>query len=802
MKGKIFTLVIAGVSALSALAAPKPTLLSIKETITDNSIVYPESFETDTKAMLQNWYLQNYTVLDTDVEKRSSNDATDAEYIKRLKALPTAIEMPYNQVVRSYIDMYVKRRRTLVEAMLGMSLYYMPIFEQALEKENLPLELKYLPVIESALNPDAVSRVGAAGLWQFMVGTAKGLGLEVNSLVDERRDPYRSSEKAAVYLKELHNIYGDWSLAIAAYNCGPGNVNKALRRAGGENGSKKDFWEIYPYLPKETRGYVPAFIAANYVMTYFKYHNISPGLARKPIVTDTVSISRRVNLQQISAVLDMPIEELRVLNPQFRRDIVPAMDDRHYSLCLPSHQVYSYIMSEDSIIAYNSDKYAQREVVQPAEYRSESADYTYESKLVTKYHKVRRGETLAKIAKRYGVTTASIKKANGMTPLFADFPHFCQGGGFQLHHLRNGQIQLFAHRGGGQGYLAVQAVAHGDHLLLQLRNAGHQAVHPLPGLIVGSILHRLGILRRLLLGLRRFVGFPHQAGVLQKFADCFNFTDGHVHGFGDFIHGGIAAQLAQQPLVHHAIVLHRLTHPLAKARGPGLTDHRLSHILADPPVAAVLKIAVIKTGRSLPKTQAALLNEVQQQYAAAGILSSQLYYPAQAEIDDPGSQPLVTGILRQFLRQQPQIPLNRDGRQLLQIQPQGIIFLQAGQQLSLPDQLFLLPEPPCGFAGARVPGQAGQVDGHRSVLQIQKRLIQRFITFGFKHGQKLGSSNAAVIMFLHPVFPGGAFKGHTLKIHSKKSSNPKSAPIFCSLSMACFSICRTRSLEMPSTFPI
>ena len=269
-------------------------------------------------------------------------------------------------------------------------------------------------MIESALNPDAVSRVGAAGLWQFMVGTAKGLGLEVNSLVDERRDPYRSSEKAAVYLKELHNIYGDWSLAIAAYNCGPGNVNKALRRAGGENGSKKDFWEIYPYLPKETRGYVPAFIAANYVMTYFKYHNISPGLARKPIVTDTVSISRRVNLQQISAVLDMPIEELRVLNPQFRRDIVPAMDDRHYSLCLPSHQVYSYIMSEDSIIAYNSDKYAQREVVQPAEYRSESADYTYESKLVTKYHKVRRGETLAKIAKRYGVTTASIKKANGM----------------------------------------------------------------------------------------------------------------------------------------------------------------------------------------------------------------------------------------------------------------------------------------------------------------------------------------------------------------------------------------------------
>ena len=414
MKGRLITMVIAGAAALQAWAAPKPTLLSIKETITDNSIVYPESFETDTKAMLQNWYLQNYTVLDADVEKRSSNAASDAEYIKRLKALPTEIEMPYNQVVRSYIDMYLERRRTLVEAMLGMSLYYMPIFEQALEKENLPLELKYLPVIESALNPDAVSKVGAAGLWQFMISTAKGLGLEVNSLVDERRDPYRSSEKAAVYLKELHSIYGDWSLAIAAYNCGPGNVNKALRRAAGDTGEKKDFWEIYPYLPKETRGYVPAFIAANYVMTYFKHHNISPGLARKPIVTDTVSITRRVNLQQISAVLDMPIEELRVLNPQFRRDVVPAMAERPYTLCLPSHQVYSYIMSEDSIIAYNSDKYAQRDVVQPAEYREESAGFTWETKLVTKYHKVRKGETLSKIANRYGVTTASIKKANGL----------------------------------------------------------------------------------------------------------------------------------------------------------------------------------------------------------------------------------------------------------------------------------------------------------------------------------------------------------------------------------------------------
>ncbi len=415
MKGRLFTLIIAGVSAISSFAAPHPTLLSIKETITDNAIVFPESFETDTKEMMQNWYIQNYTVLDADVEKRSSNDVSDAEYIKRLKAMPTVIEMPYNQVVRSYIDMYVKRRRTLVETMLGMSLYYMPIFEQALEKEGMPLELKYLPVIESALNPEAVSRVGATGLWQFMIGTAKGLGLEVNSLVDERRDPYRSSDKAAKYLKTLYNIYNDWSLAIAAYNCGPANVNKALRRAGSDK-EKKDFWDIYPYLPKETRGYVPAFIAANYVMTYFKYHNISPGLAKKPIVTDTVSVGKRIHLQQIASVLNMPIEEIRVLNPQFRRDVIPATAERRYALALPSQQVYSFIMSEDSIVNFNRAQYAQREVVEPAEYKSESYNngYTYETRLVTKYHKVRKGETLSKIARKYGVTTSSIKQANGM----------------------------------------------------------------------------------------------------------------------------------------------------------------------------------------------------------------------------------------------------------------------------------------------------------------------------------------------------------------------------------------------------
>ena len=403
MKKRILALALA--AGFSVVAFARPTVLSIKESIQDSTIVYPESFETDTQELMKNWYLQNYAVLSGDSETKDDVPTSVEDYLQRLKALPTVIEMPYNQVVRSYIDMYTQRRRTLVEEMLGLSLYYMPIFEQALEQEGLPLELKYLPVIESALNPDAVSRVGATGLWQFMLSTAKGLGLEVNSLVDERRDPIRSSELAAKYLKQLYEIYGDWSLAIASYNCGPGNVNKALRRAGG---GKQDFWDIYYYLPKETRGYVPAFIAANYVMTYHNDHNIGNALAKRPVLTDTIHITQRVHFDQISEVLGIPVEELRVLNPQYRRDEIPG-DIRPYALTLPSKQVYSYIVSEDSIVNHNSAKYARRTTAVPGGEISDS-----ETQLVVKYHKVKRGETLSIIARRYGVSVSTLKKGNGL----------------------------------------------------------------------------------------------------------------------------------------------------------------------------------------------------------------------------------------------------------------------------------------------------------------------------------------------------------------------------------------------------
>lgn len=407
-------MILSGMVAVgTAFSATKQNILTVRESFPDSTTVYPESFETDTEKLLQNWYVQNYTVLDEEVESKSSNEVSEEEYIKRLSQIPATIEMPYNQEVRKYIDMYVNRRRTMVEAMLGMSLYYMPIFEQALEQEGMPLELKYLPIVESALDPVAKSRVGAAGLWQFMIRTGKGLGLEINSLVDERLDPYKSSVKAAKYLKQLYNIYKDWSLAIAAYNCGPGKVNQALRRAGG---SGKDYWQIYAFLPKETRGYVPAFIAANYVMTYFKKHNISPALAKKPILVDTVQVTRRIHFNQISSVLDIPVEALRVLNPQYRKDVIPG-NVRPYTLALPSQQIYSFLMSEDSIVSKNASKYQPRLVVEPQMTQvasDEGGEYEWETKTVTKIHKVRRGETLGGIAAKYKTTVSAIKKANGM----------------------------------------------------------------------------------------------------------------------------------------------------------------------------------------------------------------------------------------------------------------------------------------------------------------------------------------------------------------------------------------------------
>lgn len=431
-KSILVTVFAIGLNALSVMGAQ--SILEIKNSITDDNIIAPESFETQTRLLEENFYLKNYVVPGIDLG--ASQTATPAEYEERLKKLPTEIELPYNSVVGNYINMYLTKRRSLVADMLALHSYYGPIFVEELLKEGMPTELQYLPVIESAINPNAVSRAGAAGLWQFMPATAKGLGMEVNSLIDERRDARLSSRNAARYLKQLYEIYNDWSLAIAAYNCGPGNVNKALRRAGGEG--KKDFWEIYNYLPAETRGYVPAFIAANYVMNYYNKHGISPTVIKRHLTTDTVQVNKYIHFDQIAAVLNIPVDEIRMLNPQYRKDIIPG-DYRPYVLTLPTQQCLSYVMSEKRIVEYDADRYARRSYVEPgessepeavpgdngvanlaqasrqtsnAETNNEIAQTQLTEKMVVKTHVVTRGESIRDIARQYGVSATDIKRWN------------------------------------------------------------------------------------------------------------------------------------------------------------------------------------------------------------------------------------------------------------------------------------------------------------------------------------------------------------------------------------------------------
>ncbi len=411
----------------SSLVAANPNVMNLKTSITDDAIVFPETFEQDTQKLLEGWFMRNYTASDNSTTSKKDVDTSDEVIKKRLAAMPTVIEMPFNSIVRQYIDRYTKNGRQQVGAILGLSLYYMPIFEQALEERGLPQELKYLPVIESALDPNAVSKHGATGLWQLMLATGKGLGLECNSLIDERRDPYASSRAAAELLKQLYDTYGDWSLAIAAYNSGPSAVNKAIRRAGGDT-SKADFWTIYPYLSDETRGYVPMFIAANYVMTYYPQHNISRVLPTKPLVTDTVGVTDRMHFDQIEAVLAIPKDELRILNPQYREDVIPGSPEHAYMLVLPSKQIHAYLMSREQILAYQADKYSRRSVVEPGKASDvvpvvASANTPEDDgqqipsasgSPTTVSHKVASGETLTSIAAKYGVQAADIRSANNL----------------------------------------------------------------------------------------------------------------------------------------------------------------------------------------------------------------------------------------------------------------------------------------------------------------------------------------------------------------------------------------------------
>ena len=349
-----------------------PTVLGEDEiAVTDKEgneelIEFPEAMTYDLDSLLNLYMSRTYLTGTNDCEMKDVNPTYPREvYIERLSRIPSVMELAYNDVVQKFIDRYAGRLRYSVSYMLGAMNFYMPVFEEALEAYQLPLELKYLPIIESALNPKAVSRVGAAGLWQFMPATGKQYGLELNSLVDERRDPVKSSYAAARYLKALYRIFGDWNLVIAAYNCGPENINKAIRRARAAKGKAqegdaltpedKDYWHIYPYLPAETRGYVPAFIAANYIMTYYCDHNICPMTTRLPAQTDTIVVRRNVHLEQVAAVLGIDIDMLRSLNPEYRRDIVPGLT-KPSAIRLPLADAGRFIDNEDSIYNYRTDE--------------------------------------------------------------------------------------------------------------------------------------------------------------------------------------------------------------------------------------------------------------------------------------------------------------------------------------------------------------------------------------------------------------------------------------------------------------
>lgn len=329
----------------------------------------------------------------------------DMVYAARMAKLDAAspIHLDYHPSVRPYIEMYVNRKRQLVSRMLGLSKLYFPIFEEQLDKYGLPLELKNLAIIESALNANATSRAGAAGLWQFMYGTGKMFGLDITSYVDERRDPYKATEAACKYFKFLYKMFGDWQLVLAAYNGGPGTVNKAIRRSGG----KKTYWEIRPYLPTETQGYVPAFIAANYVMNYTAEHNLYPLLPKHEFFqVDTVKTSQQVSFYQLAEVLGVPMEDLAYLNPSYKKHFVP-FDEKGSTVVLPYDKVGAFINNEQAIYAYKTPEEKQREL------EAELAkSITY--KEIGKIHKVKRGETLAAVARKYGVSTSELKEWNHM----------------------------------------------------------------------------------------------------------------------------------------------------------------------------------------------------------------------------------------------------------------------------------------------------------------------------------------------------------------------------------------------------
>ena len=367
------------------------------------SMEFPESMSYDVDSLMQMWFAKQYMTYDEDCLENSINPKfSDTVYAERLSALPTIVEMPYNYVTRNSIDAYMGRNRNVISFALGMMPIYEDIFVEALMKYNVPLELKYLPIVESALKPKAYSRAGAAGMWQFIYSTGRTYGLYVNSLVDDRYDIIKESDAAARHLRDLYDMFGDWSLAISAYNCGPGNVTKAITRSGG----KRDFWDIYPYLPRETRGYLPAFIAVNYAMSFYKEHGICPMTSARPAQTDTLHIERNLHIGQLIHYSGISQDEFKALNPQYLTEVIPGA----YRTCvvtLPQQYIKPVVEAGDSLYEYDKEKYFSKA-------KLAYIDDDMKNRVTYVTHKIKEGETLGHIALKYHTSVKNIKNWNNL----------------------------------------------------------------------------------------------------------------------------------------------------------------------------------------------------------------------------------------------------------------------------------------------------------------------------------------------------------------------------------------------------
>ena len=366
----------------------------------------PESMTTHVDSLMMRWEMKHFLYTDKEHANGENREATPEEMQERLRRIPALIEMPYNNAVKECIDKFSTTLRDNVSAILGAGNLYIPLFEETLDRFGLPLELKYLPVVESSLDPLAGKTSGNAGLWQLSLSIAERYGLKVNSLVDERRDPIKSTEAACKYLSDLYKIYKDWNLVIAAYNCDPINVNKAIHYAGG----KKDYWAIYPFLPQDGRGYVPAFIAANYIMNFYCEHGIRPMMTKYPVKTDTLVISRNLHMEQIEALCGIEKEAIKSLNPQYRTEVIPG-ENQVCNLRLPQDILLKFIDNQDSVYNYKSkDLLTRRAVVSIDEKVIAKQREASKAKYIT----IRRGDTLGAIAARNHTTVGAIKRLNGM----------------------------------------------------------------------------------------------------------------------------------------------------------------------------------------------------------------------------------------------------------------------------------------------------------------------------------------------------------------------------------------------------